>query len=173
MSKTKAERKARRKKIIDGAKKAVKKVAKVAGTAAVTAPLLPFAPMMNAAIKKAGATPKKNMLDKAKQFHSLIIKKEKFESENIVDDIVDIVKSIVGFFKNKKDRLAAKEEAGEPLTEAEKNTLTAVEAVEEGVKSAATDQVEENIGEKVMEYAKNPIVLLGIAAVVYFGFIKK
>lgn len=165
-SQKKAERKARRQKIVKGVKKAVNKVAKAVGGVAVGAPLLPFVPMINAAIKKEGQEPEKNIIDKAKQFSRLVLKKGSLEPEreNVIEDITSIISGIVKFFQGKRDRLKEKEAAGEELTAGEENTVDAVDAIEKGAKDAVEDEVESEVGEKVVSFIKKPVnmILLGL-----------
>lgn len=165
-SQRKAERKERRQKIVKGVKKAVNKVAKAVGGVALGAPLLPFIPMINAAIKKEGQKPESNVIDKAKQFSRLVLKKGSLEPEreNVIEDITSIISGIVKFFQGKRDRLKEKEAAGEELTAGEENTVDAVDAIENGARDAVQDGVEADIGEKVVSFIKKPVnmILVGV-----------
>jgi hypothetical protein len=123
----------------------VKKAVKGAAQGIVFAPLIPFRGFMEKQLKKAGAVPKKKMSEIAEQFFNTIIKKkggsnfegdETFEHsfecpENLVEDIVSIVKSIVGFFKNSKE----KKEKG-TATELEKEAAQEKDDVDEATKEA-------------------------------------
>jgi len=173
--KTKAERKAKRKEFFNKAKAAVKKVASAPAKAAVFAATIPFKPVMVSMLKKRGITPEKKQSELVKQFFNNVIQKDSLESgqENLVEDVVEIVKAVVGFFKGKKDRLKAKEEAGEELTEGEKNLVDNVDAIEQAAKEEIKEGIKTEAGKKVVSTFSNPIVLIGIAAAAYFVIKRK
>lgn len=127
------------KKLAGKVKKAVKGVA----NGIVFAPLIPFRGFMEKQLNKAGVKPKDKMSDLVEQFFNTIIKKkgganfagdECFEhsfeiQENLVEDIVSVVKSIVDFFKNSKN----KRDKGE-ATELEKEAAKEGDDVDEATK---------------------------------------
>ena len=157
------------------AKAAVKKVASAPAKAAVFAATIPFKPMMVSMLKQRGITPEKKQSDLVRQFFNNVIQKNSLESgeENLVDDIVEIVKSVVSFFKNKKDRLKAKQEAGEELTEGEKNLVDNVDAIEQAAKEEIKEGIKTEVAKKAVTTFSNPIVLIGIAAAAYFAIKRK
>jgi hypothetical protein len=172
---TKAERKERRQKIKERIKKGIKAV----GNAAIFAPLLPFKPAIHTAVKRTGVEPEKRLPKLVDQFKERVLKKERYDneffdytgyydqihSENLIDDAGSIVKIIIDWVKGIKK----KKDDGKKLTELEDKIATHAEDVEEVMKEGVKDDVEEKIGEKVT----SPVGLLVIAAVIYFGFIKK
>lgn len=149
------------------AAEAIKKVAQAPAKAAQFVATIPFRPMMISILKKRGITPKDKQSELVEQFFKNVIKKQSLESgeEFLVEDIVSIVKAVVSFFKDKKDRLEAKEAAGEELTEGEKNTLEHTRAIEQAAGQAIKQEVVTSVQQKVGKFALNPIVLVGIAAV--------
>ena len=172
---TKAERKAKRKAFFAKAKKAVAKAATAPAKAAIFAATIPFRPMMVSILKKRGAEPKKKQSELVEQFYKNVVKKESFESEyleqeNLVEDIAEIVKAVVSFFKGRKERLKEKEAAGEELTEGEKNFVDNVEGIEKAATDAIKEDVKENVGKKVVETATNPLFLIAVAFGLYYLF---
>lgn len=125
-------------------------------------------PKMISILKKRGITPKKKHSELVQQF------KEEFESseEYFVADIVSIVKAVITFFKDKKDRLEAKEAAGEKLTQGEQNTLDHTRAIEQAAGTAIRQEVTERVQQKAGKIALNPIVLIGVAAVAFVALRK-
>jgi len=162
---TKAERKQHRQELKQKLRKVVKKI----GNFAEGAALLPFVPLMNAKIKKAGQTPARKITDKAKQVFDIIHGSNLMEQENVIEDIASIVKAVVKFFQGRRDELKAKKEAGEELTDGEQNTIDHVDGVENAIKDEAIGVVTE----KAKSTLSNPLVLIGGAAVVLFFVMRK
>ena len=157
---------------------AVRKAAKAVGKAAKTAPLIPFIPMMKSALKKAGHEPKKGIEELANQFFSIVVKgRNSYDGpEHLVEDIVSIVKSILGFFKDKKERLAAKKAAGEPLTEGEENSLAVMEKIQSEAEAVAVDSAKDSAGRAVVDSVvdnKKPLMIGAAVLLIYFFFVKK
>lgn len=191
--KSKSERKARRQKFFEKAKKAVKKVAAAPAKAAAFAVLIPFRPMMESMLKKRGIKPVKKMSELAQQFFSEVVKKDNFESEYfedaeasteggkkfdaatagvIVGTIGDIVNAIKNWIQRRKDRLKEKEAAGETLSEGEKNFVANTEAITDAANQALRDEIKETVSEKAGSFITSPVGLLLIAGAAYF-IIKK
>jgi len=164
--KTKAERKERRKKILKKVGKAIKKVALAPAKAASFAALIPFQPMLKAAVKKKGIEPKKKLSELAKQFHSVVLQGKNFEEENLIEDIASIVKGIISFFQSKKKVLEEKKAAGEELSEGEENTLDTVSAIEKQVQDTVVDGAKSSIGDFVTSPMGLIVIGLGIFALV-------
>ena len=113
------------KKVINDAGKALKKV----GQDIKYAPVVPFIIPMRAMLVAKGVKPEKEIPKLIKQFHSVVVLKNKsFDGlkHNLVDDILSIVKDIIGFFAASKK----KKEEGEKITEDEKNAAVASDKVE-------------------------------------------
>jgi len=166
---SKAERKAHRqevkKKIVGAVKKAVGKVSQfVEGSV-----LLPFVPLMNAKIRKAGQTPANKIVDKAVQVHAIIKGQNFDERENVIEDVASIIKAVVKFFQGRRDELKAKKEAGEELTDGEQKTVDHVDAVENAVVEAAVGEVKD----KAKSYFSNPLLIVGVVVVVGFLALRK
>jgi len=104
----------------DKLKKKIAATAKKVGVLAQDAPLLPILPLilvMKGMLKKRGIKVPSTNMGIVKSFHENIVKKHKtFDDSrsNLVDDIVSIVKDIIGFFakaeKKKKEGKATPEE---------------------------------------------------------------
>lgn len=163
----------------DKAKEAVGNVLKAPAQAAQFVATIPFRPMMVSILKQRGISPKDKQSELVEQFFKNVIKKQSLEQgeEYLVEDIVSIVKAVVSFFKDKKDRLEAKVAAGEALTEGEQNTLDHTRAIEKVAKETISQEiktnVEQKVGKKVVSTFSNPVVLIGIAAAAYFVIKKK
>lgn len=133
-------------KVGKAAKRLGERVEKVAKSAAAAAKGLPFAPLipfrgkMEKALKAAGINPPKPMSELALSFHKNVLRKNNFDNEylehsyecpeNLVDDIVSVVKDIVDFIKGskkKKGEGTATNLEKEFADEAEKNDETAGE----------------------------------------------
>jgi truncated hemoglobin YjbI len=183
--KTKAQRKERRKKFFSKAKEAVKKIATAPAKAAAYVILLPFQPMMRSMLEKRGFKPKKKLKDLVEQFYNDVVKKENleegFESEYlenadaglVVGTITDIVTAVKNWIGRRKEKLKEKEAAGEVLTEGEKNFVDNTEAIEGAAKEAIREGIKENVSQKAGDFITSPVGLILVAAVAYFGFIKK
>lgn len=114
------------KKFISSAEKVVKK----AGASAKLVPILPLVPAMKAILIAKKIKPEKDIEKLCIQFRNEIIKKgKKFDTvhKNLVDDVITIIKEIIGFFAQAK----AKKDLGKGLTKEE------VLANVEGEKAAA------------------------------------
>ena len=159
----------------DKAKEAIGNVLNAPAQAAQFVATLPFRPMMISILKKRGIAPKDKQSELVDQFFKNVIKKQSLESgeEYLVEDIVSIVKAVVTFFKDKKDRLEAKEASGETLTEGEQNTLDHTRAIEKAASAAIKEEVKTGAARKVVTTFSNPVVLIGIAAAAYFVIKKK
>ena len=157
------------------AAEAIRQVAQAPAQAAQFVATIPFRPMMISILKKRGITPKDKQSELVEQFFKNVIKKQSLESgeEYLVEDIVSIVKAVVSFFKDKKDRLEAKQAAGEPLTEGEQNTLDHTRAIEQAASTAIRQEVTERVQQKAGKIALNPIVLIGVAAIAFVALKKK
>jgi len=191
--KTKAQRKERRKKFFSKAKEAVKKIATAPAKAAAFVILLPFQPMMRSMLEKRGFKPKKKLKDLVEQFYNDVVKKDNFEEgfeeafeegfeaeylENadaglVVGTITDIVTAVKNWIQRRKEKLKEKEAAGETLSEGEKNFVDNTEAIEGAAKEAIREGIKENVSQKAGDFITSPVGLILIAAVAYFGFIKK
>jgi len=160
---------------LDKAKEAIGDVLKAPAQAAQFVATIPFRPMMISILKKRGIAPKDKQSELVEQFFKNVIKKQSLEQgeEYLTEDIVSIVKAIISFFKDKKDRLEAKEASGEKLTEGEQNTLDHTRAIEQAATTAIKEEVKSSVGKKVVSTFSNPIVLIGIAAAAYFVIKKK
>ena len=113
------------KKVLNDAGKALKK----AGQDLKYAPVVPFIIPMRAMLVAKGIKPENDLGKLIKQFHKAIVLRNKsFDSmkHNLVDDVLSIVKDIIGFFASAKK----KKDEGKKLTEDEKNAATASEKVE-------------------------------------------
>ena len=130
---------------------------------------MPFVPLMNAKIKQAGQTPKTKIIEKAQQVYSIIKSEGNLEQENVIEDVTSIIQAVVKFFQGRRDRLEAKKEAGQELTEGEEKTIDHVNGIEEAVK----DQASGLIKEKAKSYFSNPLVLVGAAVIVFLVVRKK
>jgi hypothetical protein len=184
--KTKAERKERRKKFFSKAKQAVKKIAAAPAKAATFAILIPFKPMMNSMLEKRGFKPEKKLSNLAQQFFDNVVKKDNFENEYfeseylenadaglVVGTIGDIVNAIKNWIQRRKEKLKEKEAAGEKLTEGEKNFVSNTEAIQEAAEDAIKEGVRNEVSQKAGDFITSPIGLISIAAIAYFGFIRK
>ena len=113
------------KKVLNDAGKALKK----AGQDLKYAPVVPFIIPMRAMLVAKGVKPENDLGKLIKQFHSVIVQKNKsFDGlkHNLIDDVLSIVKDIVSFFAASKK----KKEEGKKLTEDEKNAAIASDKVE-------------------------------------------
>ena len=158
------------KKFFQKAKEAVKKVAQAPAKAATFAATIPFRSAMISILKGRGITPEEKQTDLVKQFFQNVVRKESYEAgeEFFVDDVVEVVKAVVGFFKGRKERLEAKAASGEKLTEAEQNMIDNVNAIEAAAKEEIKEGIKLEAGKKVVNTFSNPVVLIAIAAGAYF-----
>lgn len=159
----------------DKAKEAIGNVLNAPAQAAQFVATLPFRPMMISILKKRGISPKDKQSELVDQFFKNVIKKQSLEAgeEYLVEDIVSIVKAVVTFFKDKKDRLEAKQASGETLSEGEQNTLDHTRAIEKAASTAIKEEVTQRVQQKAGKIATSPIVLIGVAAAAYFLIKKK
>lgn len=161
--------------------RAVAKAAKGVAEGVVFAPLIPFRKMMENKVRESGNVPPKKMSELVRSFHKNVLKKRNLEGlehnyeiqENLVDDIVDVVKDIVGFFKHSKE----KKEAGNatPLELLAANTAEAVKKTKDSVagQKAIDKALNEDgdggdgDGEKPSIFSiKNVLIGLGVAGTI-------
>ena len=94
---------------------AAKNVAKKVGASAKLVPIIPLVPAMKAILISKKIKPENDIEKLCIQFRNEVIKKgKKFDTvhKNLVDDVVTIVKEIIGFFAQAK----AKKDLGKGLT---------------------------------------------------------
>lgn len=150
-------------------KEKIKKTIKKVGSVAADAPLLPIFPfiiVMKKMLKDKGLPVGENNRDIVKSFYQNIVKKHKSfddQRENLVEDIVSIVKDIIGFFAKAK----VKKDKGEGT----KDELTAVKLATKVIDTPVTDKAAKNI----IPGGKNTLFIVGglAAAVVAFTVLKK
>lgn len=136
------------KKIGDKVKDGVEKVGKIAV-------LSPFKRPMEKALEAKGIKHSGKLEDVVEKFYdNIIVKKDGAVKEAKKSESFDpvllptIISAVIAFFKN----LKAKQESGEPLSEAEQKALDAAEEVVEGAKGAAKSEVKFAIGDFLTQY---------------------
>ena len=191
--KTKAERKARRKKIVNHLKGEVKKAVKGAKNGVRTALILPYIPLMKGLIKKAGVKPVRGTEGLCRQFAEVVIKKQSYEenfgkeaqasalglppeagkiAEAVNVNVDTLIPMIIKFIKNMIAKIKAKREAKKELSESEQNVLEAGENLAEAGKEAKNDEESGNAdGIKGLLTPKN--VLIGVAVIAIIIYLVK
>lgn len=148
----------------------IKKTLKKVGSVAADAPLLPIFPfiiVMKKMLKDKGLPVGENNRDVVKSFYQNIVRKHKSfddQRENLVEDIVSIVKDIIGFFAKAK----LKKDKGEGT----KDEQTAVKLATKVIETPVTD---EKPTKNIIPGGKNTLFIVGglAAAVVAFTVLKK
>jgi hypothetical protein len=143
-------------------------IAQSAALAPVLIPVAIFIPVMKKALKDKGITPAKAPIDLVRQFHDEIVSKSKrtpkkgsFETtEHLAPvaaaGIAAIVKGILEYFKNLKDKKAKAQEQiskgqapTEPLTPSEEKLLAGAETATDTAKQLAKEEAQFQIGKYV------------------------
>ena len=148
----------------------IKKTAKKVGSVVADAPLLPILPfvlVMKKMLKDKGLPVGENNRDVVKSFYDNIVKKHKSfddQRENLVEDIVTIVKDIISFFAKAK----LKKDKGEGT----KDELTAVTLATKVIETPVKDKPSTK---NIIPGGKNTLFIVGglAAAVVVFTVLKK
>ena len=170
---SKAKRQERRAKRREKIKKAIKQAKKLAGdvaNVAVYAPILPFAVMMRAVLKKKGFRPERKVSKLVEQFYKNVVKHETYE-EHLIDDVVSIVKDILQWFKKKK----TDKDEGKEQTDTEKAVAEHQDDVEKSAKAekegTADSEEKETAGSSGGFMKGNTMIWVLLAVVVVAGLV--
>ena len=173
-SKKRKEKKAKRKekKVIRKGKRAVKKTKRVErrkkrgslGMKLAFPLLIPFKAIMLTMLHKKGVpVPDRRISKVAESFYKHIALGRNYEGldfETNFEELAEsnyegyavavgtIIKTIVSFFKG----LKKKKDSGQPLSNDEEKALEVAEKIGEDIEEIEKDEVEEGIGEKILEY---------------------
>lgn len=158
-----------RAKLLAKIKKTVKKVGNVVADAPLL-PILPFILVMKKMLKDRGLPIGENNRDVVKSFYQNIVKKHKSfddQRENLVEDIVSIVKDIIGFLTKAKK----KTDKGEGSAEEKEAVVLAKKVIE----TPTTDKEEKSGTTNKIPGGKNTLFIVGGLAVgaVLFTVLKK
>lgn len=156
-------------KLLAKIKKTVKKVGNVVADAPLL-PILPFILVMKKMLKDRGLPLGENNRDVVKSFYQNIVKKHKSfddQRENLVEDIVSIVKDIIGFLSKAKK----KTDKGEGSAEEKEAVVLAKKVIE----TPTTDKEEKSGTTNKIPGGKNTLFIVGGLAVgaVLFTVLKK
>ncbi len=156
-------------KLLAKIKKTIKKVGSVVADAPLL-PILPFILVMKKMLKDRGLPLGENNRDLVKSFYENIVKKHKSfddQRENLVEDIVSIVKDIIGFFAKAK----GKTDKGQGSPEEKEAVKLATKVIE----TPTTDKEEKSGMTNKIPGGKNTLFIVGGLAVgaVLFTVLKK
>lgn len=150
----------------------------------VLIPVMVFTPVMKKALKDKGITPAKAPVDLVRQFYETIVvpgtqRKPKANYEHLAPvaaaGIAAIVKGILEYFKNLKDKkakaaeqMAKGERPTEPLTPNEEKILAGAETAVDTAKTLAKEEAQFQIGKYVPYLIGAAVLIIGAKALKLF-----